>query len=193
MLVQKLIHTPLTREAVRELRAGDVVELSGVVFTARDAAHKRIEQAYLAAAAPPLDFTGQLVLYAGPCPAPPGRVIGPIAATTSARMDGFLETMFRHGIAGTIGKGERGGEAARLCEQYGGVYFLSVGGAAAITAQHVRSCEIVAYEDLGTEAIRKLVFENLRLVVGIDTTGRAFQPEEIKKYRSYRQPDSLLK
>ncbi|MDR2521528.1 MAG: fumarate hydratase C-terminal domain-containing protein [Spirochaetaceae bacterium] len=189
MLVQKLIHTPLTKDAAHELRAGDIVELTGEVFTARDAAHKRIAQTCQAGSPPPLDLSGQVLFYAGPCPAPPGRVIGPIAATTSARMDGFLEMMYRYGLAATIGKGERGDAAARLCKQYGGVYFLSVGGAAALTTRHIRGCSLAAYDDLGTEAIRKLTVENLRLIVGIDSAGHVFQPEEIRKYRTYRQPD----
>ena len=174
---------PFTGAIARQLRVGDIVELSGPLYTARDAAHKRIEQALAGGAPPPLDFTRQIIFYAGPCPAPPGRVIGPIAATTSVRMDGFLEMMFRLGIAATIGKGERTEEAARLCKKYGGLYFLSTGGAAALISSLVTSCEEAAYADLGPESIKKLTVKNLRLIVGIDAEGSVFQPAQIARYR----------
>ncbi|MDR2491177.1 MAG: fumarate hydratase C-terminal domain-containing protein [Spirochaetaceae bacterium] len=174
---------PFTRQTAERLRAGDIVELSGALYTARDAAHKRIEQALSEGKPPPLDFTRRIIFYAGPCPAPPGRVIGPIAATTSIRMDGFLEMMFRLGIAATVGKGERTAEAALLCKKYGGLYFLSTGGAAALISSLVTSCEEAAYADLGAESIKKLEVQKIRLIVGIDTDGRVFQPEQIARYR----------
>jgi fumarate hydratase subunit beta len=182
-LTVKPLTAPFLQSDARRLRAGDVVELSGLLYTARDAAHKRIEQALGEGRPPPLDFTRQIIFYAGPCPAPPDRVIGPIAATTSIRMDGFLEMMFRLGIAATVGKGERTAAAALLCKKYGGLYFLSTGGAAALISSLVTSCEEAAYADLGAESIKKLEVKKIRLIVGIDTEGRIFQPEQIARYR----------
>ncbi|MDR0540012.1 MAG: fumarate hydratase C-terminal domain-containing protein [Spirochaetaceae bacterium] len=177
------ITAPLPAQTVCSLQAGDIVELSGTVWTLRDAGHKRIADALAAGAALPADFSNALIFYAGPAPAKPGRIIGPIAATTSMRMDGFLEMMYKLGTAGSIGKGGRSAEAAALCKQYRRVYFLSIGGAAALVSRHVRSCEVVAWDDLGAESLKKLEVENLRLVVDIDAQGRIFHDEQIKIYR----------
>jgi fumarate hydratase subunit beta len=184
----KQFTAPLTRDAVRSLKTGDVLELSGVVYTARDAAHQRIQNALAEGRQPPVDFANQFVFYAGPCPAKPGRPIGSIAATTSMRMDGFVEMMFRLGMLGMIGKGGRSEFVPPLCRQYGGVYLLGVGGASALISRQVKSCAVAAYEDLGTESIKRLEVEGLRLVVGIDAEGRVFQDEQIRLYRRYSCP-----
>lgn len=177
------IQTPLNKQTMAVLCAGDRVLLSGEIFTARDAAHERMRLAVETGATLPIDLIGATIFYAGPCPTRPGRAIGSIAATTSARMDKYMAMMFAHGMASTIGKGERSQEVAELCRRYGGVYFLSVGGAAALISKCVKRCEVVAYEDLGTESIKRLEVVDLPLIVGIDAQGNAFGPGEIQKYR----------
>jgi fumarate hydratase subunit beta len=168
---------------MRSLRIGDILEFTGVIYTARDAAHKRIQLALAENKMPPVDLLNQFIFYAGPCPAKPGYVVGPIAATTSMRMDSFVEMTFQLGILGMIGKGDRSNFVSELCKKYCGVYFLSVGGASALISKQVKKCEVIAYEDLGTESIKRLEVEKLRLIVGIDTEGRVFQPEQIQKYK----------
>jgi fumarate hydratase subunit beta len=174
---------PLTRDALKPLRAGDVVFLTGPLYTARDAAHKRIADAAAAGEQPPVSLANATIFYTGPCPAKPGDVIGPLSATTSLRMDRFVACMFRLGMAAMIGKGQRSGEVAALCRQYDGVYFLGIGGAAALIAGDVTACEVAAYEDLGAEAIRLLQVKNMKVFVGIDTEGTVLQDIEIPKYR----------
>lgn len=177
------LRTPLTKTDIRELNIGDVLELTGTIYTARDAAHKRMQTALAEGMPLPVDFTDQFIFYAGPCPTKPGRTMGSIAPTTSMRMDGFVEMTFRLGILGMIGKGDRSGFVSDLCKKYGGVYLLSIGGASAMISNQVKTCDVVAYEDLGTESIKRLSVEDLRLIVGIDTKGRVFQEEQIKIYK----------
>lgn len=177
------LQTPLTKDDIRNLNIGDVLELTGTIFTARDAAHKRMKVALANGAPQPIDFKDQLIFYAGPCPTKPGRKMGSIAPTTSMRMDSFVEMTFQLGMLGMIGKGDRSDFVPDLCKKYGGVYLLSIGGASAMISNQVKTCDIVAYEDLGTESIKRLEVEKLRLIVGIDTKGRVFQTEEIKKYK----------
>lgn len=179
----KQVSTPLTKDDVRCWNVGDVLELTGHILTARDAAHKRMQTAWHSGMAQPLDFKGQFIFYAGPCPTPPGRAMGSVAPTTSMRMDSFVEMTFELGVLGMIGKGERSGFVPELCKKHGGVYLLSIGGASAMISNQVKSCEVVAYDDLGTESIKQLGVEKLRLIVGIDTNGRVFQEEQIKLYK----------
>jgi fumarate hydratase subunit beta len=183
MEVTTRLTTPLTKADIQNLVIGDVVELTGAIYTARDAAHKRIADSYAAGIAPPLDLTNQIIFYAGPCPAKPGRTMGSIAATTSARIDGFVDMMFKLGMLAMIGKGDRAPYVAGLCKTHGGIYFLSVGGASALISKQVKKCDVVAYDDLGTESIKRLEVERLRLIVGIDTKGQVFQTGQIDKYR----------
>ena len=180
------VQTPLSKEDVKQWNIGDVLEFTGFIYTARDAAHKRMEEALTLKTPMPMDFVDQFIFYAGPCPAKPGRAIGSIAPTTSMRMDCFVEMTFKLGIIGMIGKGERSNFVPGLCKKYGGVYLLSIGGASAVISNQVKACEVVAYEDLGTESIKKLAVEKMRLIVGIDTKGRVFQEEQILKYRNPR-------
>ena len=175
--------TPLSRADIAGLEIGDIVELSGFIYTARDAAHKRMENAWKQKQPLPVDLKGQLVFYAGPCPAKPGHAVGSVAPTTSMRMDKFVEMTFELGLVGMIGKGDRSEFVPGLCKKYGGIYFLGIGGASALISRQVKSCEVVAWEDLGTESVKKLEVENLRLIVGIDAQGRVFQDREIAKYR----------
>ncbi len=175
--------TPLKKEDMKKLKSGDVVLLSGTIYTARDAAHKKMETAFNNSEAQKIDFENQFIFYAGPCPTKPNRAIGSVAPTTSMRMDGFVEMTFKLGVIGLIGKGERQDFVADLCKKYEGVYFLSHGGAAAIISNQIKKCDVVAYEDLGTESIKKLVVEDLKLIVGIDTEGNVFEKEQILKYK----------
>jgi len=177
------IRTPLTKADVATWNVGDVLELTGTIYTARDAAHKRMQATFLDGGEQAVDFTDQFIFYAGPCPTKPGRTMGSIAPTTSMRMDSFVEMTFELGMLGMIGKGDRGAFVPELCKRYGGVYLLSIGGASAMISNQVKTCDVVAYDDLGTESIKRLGVEKLRLIVGIDTKGRVFQEEQIALYR----------
>ena len=175
--------TPLTKEDIAQLNIGDVIELTGEIYTARDAAHRRIKENVENNAPQPLELENQIIFYVGPTPAKPGKVIGSAAPTTSVRMDKYVEMTAKLGILGMIGKGERSEYVTDLCKEYGVVYFLSIGGASAMIANQIKECDVVAYEDLGTESIKRLYVENFRLIVGIDTKGRVFQEEQVKKYK----------
>ena len=177
------LKTPLTKADMVNLEIGDILDLSGIIYTARDAAHKRMETAWKEKQALPVNLENQFIFYAGPCPAKPGHAVGSIAATTSMRMDCFVEMTFELGALGMIGKGERSEFVPDLCKRYGGVYLLGIGGASALISKQVKSSVVVAWEDLGTESIKKLEVEKMRLVVGIDIKGRVFQDREIAKYR----------
>ena len=175
--------TPLTKADMAGLEIGDIIELTGTIYTARDAAHKRLETAWKNAQPLPVDLKNQFVFYAGPCPAKPGHPVGSIAPTTSMRMDCFVEMTFELGMLGMIGKGDRSDFVPGLCKKYGGVYLLSIGGASALISKQVKSYTVVAWEDLGTESVKRMEVEKLRLIVGIDSQGRVFQDREIAKYR----------
>ncbi|WP_330583765.1 FumA C-terminus/TtdB family hydratase beta subunit [Acidaminobacter sp.] len=177
------MNLPLTKDKLKDLEIGDIVYLTGYLYTARDAAHKRIENFLLEGKQPPVDFQDISIFYAGPCPTKPGRTMGSIAPTTSMRMDNFVEMTFELGMSAMIGKGDRSEYVAELCKKYSGVYLLSIGGASALISEQVKTCDVVAFEDLGTESIKKLYVENLRVIVGIDTKGQVFQDQEIAKYR----------
>ena len=175
--------TPLTKDDMARVEIGDILELTGTIYTTRDAAHKRIESSWKQGQSLPLDLKNQFIFYAGPCPAKPGHAVGSIAPTTSMRMDCFVEMCFELGMLGMIGKGDRSDFVPGLCKKHGGVYLLSIGGASALISRQVKSCEVVAWEDLGTESIKRLEVDKLRLIVGIDSQGRVFQDREIAKYR----------
>ena len=167
----KLITAPLDKEAARDLRAGESVLLSGTVYTARDAAHKRL--CALAAEGKPMPFPieGSVIYYVGPTPARPGQPIGSAGPTTSCRMDAYAPTLLRLGELGMIGKGARSPEVIAAMRETGAVYFGAIGGAGALLARCVKSAELVCYEDLGAEAVRRLEGENLPLTVVIDCLG----------------------
>lgn len=164
--------TPLDPAILRELRAGQSVLLSGTIYTARDAAHARMVQGLTRGEGLPFDPVGQVIYYVGPCPARPGVPIGSAGPTTSYRMDPFTPPLLAAGIAGLIGKGSRSPEVVASLVEHGAVYFIALGGAGALLSQCIRSAEVVAYADLGTEAIRRLVVERFPLVVGVDTLGQ---------------------
>jgi len=176
------ITTPLSEEVVMSLRAGDRVLLSGVIYTARDAAHKRMLEMLERAEALPIELKGQVIYYAGPSPAPPGRPVGSIGPTTSGRMDPYTPRLLELGLKGTIGKGNRSPEVKEALKRYRAVYFGATGGAAALLAQRAKRAEVVAFEDLGPEAIRRLEVEDFPLVVLNDPYGGDLYEEGMRRY-----------
>ncbi|MBR0381184.1 MAG: Fe-S-containing hydro-lyase [Eubacterium sp.] len=162
---------PLSQKDIDSLQAGDYVMLTGVLYTARDAAHKRMYEAALHGRELPVDPEGITVYYLGPSPARDGQVIGSAGPTTSSRMDRYTPTMLSLGMKGMIGKGKRSPEVIDAIKKHGAVYFAAVGGAGALLSKCIKKSEIVAYEDLGTEAIRRLEVENLPVIVVIDRNG----------------------
>lgn len=177
---------PMTEETVRSLRAGDRVLLSGTVYTARDAAHLRILDCIAHGEPLPFDPEGQVIYYAGPTPTPPGKPIGSIGPTTSVRMDAATPTLLAHGLRGMIGKGLRGPEVVAAMKEHGAVYFAAVGGAAALMASCVTSCEVIAWEDLGPESVKRLTLTDLPLIVAVDAEGRDAFAEGQAAYLAFR-------
>jgi fumarate hydratase subunit beta len=171
------LDSPDLREALRELRAGDRVSLSGPVYTARDAAHKRLFELLDAGKELPIDINGAVVYYAGPTPAPPGRPIGSCGPTTSSRMDAFTPRLLELGLAAMIGKGERSREINEAIKRCGAVYFCALGGAGALISRHVVSAREVAFPDLGCESVKELILDGLPLTVGTDSLGNSIFKE----------------
>ena len=169
--MEKRITTPLTKEKISDLKAGDSVLLSGVIYTARDAAHKRLEELIDKGEQLPIDVKDAVIYYVGPTPAKPGNVLGSAGPTTSYRMDAYTPKLLDKGLKGMIGKGLRSQEVVDSMIKNGAVYFAAIGGAGALIAKCVKSAEIVTYEDLGSEAIRRLEVEDLPIVVVIDSEG----------------------
>lgn len=174
--------TPLTTEKVESLHAGDSVLLSGVVYTARDAAHARLVELLKQGKPLPVDLNGQVIYYVGPTPAKPGEVIGSAGPTTSGRMDSFTPMLLAAGLKGMIGKGQRSKAVADAIVEHKAVYFAATGGAAALLAKRIVSCEVVAYEDLGCEAIHRLEVKDLPLIVINDCYGGDFYQENQNRY-----------
>ena len=168
---------PCAREDVMRIRAGDRVLLSGTVYTARDAAHRRMLELMERGEALPFELEGAAIYYCGPAPAPPGMAIGAAGPTTSGRMDAYAPTMMSVGARGMIGKGARLPEVVEAMKKYSGVYFGAIGGAGALLAKCIKSAELIAYEDLGAEALRKLYVEEMPLVVIIDSEGNNLYEE----------------
>ncbi len=169
--MEKYITLPLTEEKVKDLHAGDTVYLTGTIYTSRDAGHKRMCETLAKGEALPFDPMDATIYYVGPTPAKPGKVIGSAGPTTSGRMDAYAPTMMSVGARGMIGKGKRTKEVVDAMKQYKAVYFGAIGGAGALLAQCIKSAELIAYEDLGAEALRKLHVENFPTVVIIDAEG----------------------
>ena len=159
------ITTPITREGIAELPTGTLVHINGVLYTARDAAHQRMADAMEAGEDLPFDASDQILYYVGPTPAPDGAVIGAAGPTTGYRMDSYLEVMLEAGIRATIGKGQRSPEALAAMKRHGAAYLLATGGAGTLLSRCITSCEIIAYEDLGTEAVLKIEVEEFPCVV----------------------------
>ncbi len=156
-----------------ELRAGDTVSLSGTVYTARDAAHKRIIAMLEKGEKPPFDIEGAVVYYAGPTPAKNGLAVGSCGPTTSSRMNPYAPVMLECGMAGIIGKGQMSDEVREALKKHGAVYFCAVGGAGALAAKAIKKCEVVAFDDLGCESVKRIEIENFSLIVGIDAKGKS--------------------
>jgi fumarate hydratase subunit beta len=175
---------PLTDEDVRKLKIGDHVKISGVIYTARDAAHKRMVDTLDAGGELPIDVKGQLIYYVGPTPARPGRPVGSVGPTTAMRMDPFTPRMLEAGMKACMGKGNRGPEVQEALKKYTGVYLMAVGGAGAMLSRYVKSVEVVAYEDLGTESIKRMVVEDFPAVVMDDCEGRDLLMEGRKGFRN---------
>ena len=181
--MSKRIHAPLVAQELETLRAGDSVLLSGTIYTGRDAAHKRL-CALVAEGKPlPFDIRGQVIYYAGPCPAKPGDAIGSCGPTTSYRMDAYAPTLCDLGLIGMIGKGQRSPAVIDAIRRNGGVYFAATGGAGALIAGSVKAARVIAFEDLGTEAIRELQVEDMPLIVAIDSEGGNLYEEGPARYR----------
>jgi fumarate hydratase subunit beta len=184
------ITTPILDDSVVEnLKAGDFVLISGVIYTARDAAHKRIVEALNRGENPPIELQGQIIYYAGPAPAKPGRPIGSVGPTTSYRMDPYAPKLIAEGLKGMIGKGTRSREVIEACKEYKAVYFGAVGGAAAYLARCVKEAQVVAYEDLGPEAIRKLLVEDFPVFVVNDVYGNDLYLMGRCKYEEIEEPE----
>lgn len=179
----KRIVAPLTEDVILDLKIGDGVLISGVLFTGRDSAHKRLIETLDHGEPLPVDLKGQIIYYAGPAPAKPGRPIGSVGPTTSYRMDPFAPRLIEYGLKGMIGKGNRSNDVKRAMQENKAVYFGAIGGAAALMAKCVKKAEVVAYEDLGPEAIRRLEVENFPAVVVNDCHGGDLYQEGIQKYR----------
>lgn len=177
---------PLTQEDCARLQAGDSVRLSGPLYTGRDAAHRRLYEALERGEELPVSLKGETIYYVGPCPAPPGRVIGSAGPTTSSRMDRYAPRLIQEGLLAMIGKGQRSPEVIKAMVEHGAVYLAALGGAGALIARTVRQLEVVAYPDLRTEAIHRLVVEDFPAIVAIDSQGRDLYKEGRRTYQSNR-------
>ena len=173
---------PFDRETARKLKSGDSVLLSGVIYTARDAAHKRLCELVAAGKELPLDMQGATIYYVGPTPAKEGQPIGSAGPTTSYRMDAYSPTLIAQGETGMIGKGKRGPEVVAAMKEHGAVYFGAIGGCGALLSKCVKKAEVIAYEDLGAEAIRRLEVEDLPVTVIIDSEGNNLYEAGRKAY-----------
>jgi fumarate hydratase subunit beta len=171
MSVKHYLTTPLSNQDLEKLQTGDKVFLSGILYTARDAAHKRLAEAIIKGEKLPFDLKGQALYFVGPAPARPGKIIGSAGPTTSYRMDPYSPLLLEQGLKAMIGKGDRSQPVIDAIKSNKSIYFAAVGGAAVVTAKCVRSVEIIAYPDLGTEAVHKMEVENLPLFVAIDSRG----------------------
>ncbi len=168
----RIIRAPLEKKEIESLKAGDQVLFSGVIYTARDQAHARLVDTLTKRKKLPFDFKGQIIFYCGPAPAPKGKVIGSCGPTTGSRMDRFTPILLQKGLKGMIGKGGRSSDVVRAIKKYKAVYFLAPAGAGAYLAKCVREASVIAYPDLGPEAIYKLQVKNFPLIVGIDSKGK---------------------
>lgn len=187
------ITTPLTADKVKTLKAGDMVLISGTVYTARDAAHKKMTELLARGERLPFELQDAVIYYVGPTPAKPGNVIGSAGPTTSGRMDAYTPTLLDLGLKGMIGKGARSAEVIASIRKNGAVYFAAIGGAAAVMAQCVRSAEVIAYEELGAEAVRRLEVENLPVIVAIDSNGNNYYEIGQQAYRELAKKDEGAK
>ncbi len=183
--MDKYIETPLTEEKVKDLRAGDYVYISGTIYTARDAAHKRMIEGLEEGKQLPFDLTDQIIYYLGPTPNREGQVIGSAGPTTSSRMDKYAPDLLDRGLKGMIGKGKRSDAVIDSMKKNTAVYFAAVGGAGALLSKCIKKCDVIAYDDLGTEAIRRLEVENLPVITVIDCEGNNIYETAVKGYEKF--------
>jgi len=183
-MMYKKVTTPLDDGIVNQLKAGDLILLSGEIYTARDEAHKRMIESLNRGEKLPFEIRNSVIYYVGPCPPKPGQVVGSCGPTTSGRMDKYTPVLIELGLKGMIGKGYRSKEVIEAMKKYKAVYFTAIGGAGALLAQKVKKAEIVAYEDLGTEAIYKFLVEDLPVIVTIDIYGSNLYEIEREKYKT---------
>jgi fumarate hydratase subunit beta len=178
------LKTPLSNNDVEKLKAGDRVLITGVIYTGRDAAHKRLFDLLREGKNLPFDIRGQIIYYVGPTPSKPGHVFGSAGPTTSYRMDAYSPTLIEKGLKGMIGKGMRSDAVREAMKKFKAIYFAATGGAGALLAKRVKKAEVVAYEDLGPEAIRRLEVEDLPVIVINDVRGNDLYIEGEKRYRT---------
>ncbi len=177
------VRTPLTDEIVKKLRVGDKVLITGRIYTARDAAHRLMVEALRNGEALPFPLEGAVIYYCGPSPAPPGKVIGAAGPTTSYRMDPYTPALIEAGLKGMIGKGPRSDYVKEAIKRHGAVYFVATGGAGALLSQRIKSAEVIAYPELGPEAVRELWVEDFPVIVGVDVLGGDIYIEGKIRYR----------
>jgi fumarate hydratase subunit beta len=181
--VTKIVYTPLTDETVKGLKAGDRVLLNGVIYTGRDAAHKRLVEMMERGEKLPLELEGQIIYYVGPCPAKPGKVIGSAGPTTSGRMDAYAPRLMEKGLKGMIGKGIRNDKVVDSIIKNNAVYFAAIGGAGALLAESIIKAKVLAFDDLGPEAVYELTVENFPVTVVIDSQGNDLYKIGKEQYR----------
>ena len=180
--MERHITVPVVKEEIEDLRAGDYVYLTGVIYTARDAAHKRMDEALSEGKELPLDIKNQMIYYMGPSPAREGRPIGSAGPTTASRMDKYAPRLLDLGLGGMIGKGKRSQAVRDAIVRNKAVYFAAVGGAGALLSKCIKKADVIAYDDLGTEAIRRLEIEDLPAIVVIDSEGNNLYETAVKEY-----------
>lgn len=180
--MDRYINAPITKEEIKELKAGDMVFISGTIYTARDAAHKRMSEALAAGEELPLSLKDNLIYYMGPSPAREGRAIGSAGPTTASRMDKYAPALLDLGLGGMIGKGKRSQAVKDAVVRNGSIYFAAIGGAGALLSKAITEAEVIAYDDLGTEAIRKLTVDKLPAVVVMDSEGNDLYATAPAKY-----------
>jgi fumarate hydratase subunit beta len=182
----KKLTAPFNEETARSLKAGDEILLSGTILTGRDAAHKKLCEAYEKNGEFPISLEGQVIYFVGPSPAKPGNPIGSAGPTTSYRMDAYSPTLINSGkLRGMIGKGSRNNDVVSSMKKTGAVYFVAIGGAAALVAKAIKKAEVVLYEDLGPEAVRKLTIEDMPVIVAMDSEGKSLYEEGPRKYKRH--------
>jgi len=182
MVEKKKITTPLTDDIVSDLKIGDQVLISGTIYTGRDAAHKKMVDAIEKGEQLPFDPKGQIIYFVGPTPAKPGNAIGSAGPTTSYRMNAYSPTMIDNGLKGMIGKGQMSDEVRNKLKEHKAVYFLAIGGAGALISKSIKEAEVIAYDELGPEAVRKLKVEDFPAIVTFDCHGGNLFDEGIKEY-----------
>ncbi|NLL92588.1 MAG: Fe-S-containing hydro-lyase [Clostridiales bacterium] len=181
--MDKYINSPISNEDAKSLRAGDYVYISGIIYTARDAAHKKMSEVLDKKENLPIDMSNNIIYYMGPSPAREGRTIGSAGPTTASRMDRYTPSLLDLGLKGMIGKGKRSVEVIDAIKRNGAVYFAAVGGAGAILSKCIEESEVIAYDELGTEAIRKLKVSNFPVIVVIDSEGNNLYETAIERYK----------